>query len=104
MLSVSLTADYLTRSNGFGFGRYRRMTPRFPISAAEVLLLQMSVVERAPARVKARYARLLARLHCWPRHRMGDADAQNLSVYGEAMLSCLPSDPDDYYELQNAGM
>jgi hypothetical protein len=35
---------------------------------------------------------------------MGDADAQNLSVYGEAMLSCLPSDPDDYYELQNAGM
>ena len=35
---------------------------------------------------------------------MGDAHGHSLSVFGEAMLSCLPPDPDDYYELQNAGM
>ncbi len=80
------------------------MIPKFPTAAAEDLLQNLIVVAEAPARVQVRYARLLARLHCWPAHRMGDARLQDLSVFGEAMLSCLPTDPDDYYELQNAGM
>ncbi len=104
LLKGSLAADYLTRSNGLGFGRFGRMIPKFPMAAADDLLQQMSVVERAPPRVRARYARLLARLHCWPENRMSDAHEQSLSAFGEAMLSCLPADPDDYYELQNAGM
>jgi uncharacterized protein len=104
LLKGSLAADYLTRSNGFGFGRYGRMIPKFPMAAAADLLQQMSVVEQAPPRVRARYARLLARLHCWPQHRLGDAHGHTLNDFGEAMLSCLPADPDDYYELQNAGM
>ncbi|MDG1898166.1 MAG: hypothetical protein P8J37_24960 [Fuerstiella sp.] len=104
LLKGSLAADYLTRSNGFGFGRYGRMIPKFPTAAAEDLRQILSVVAEAPPRVQARYARLLARLHCWPEHRLGDVSPQDLSVFGEAMLTCLPVEPDDYYELQNAGM
>ncbi len=104
LLKGSLAADYLTRSNGFGFSRNGRMIPKFPTAAAADLLQNLSVVAEAPVRVQARYARLLARLHCWPEHRLGDAPPRDLSVFGEAMLTCLPAEPDDYYELQNAGM
>jgi hypothetical protein len=58
----------------------------------------------AHGRIQARYARLLARLHCWPEHRLGKSPPANLSVFAEAMLEFLPKQPDEYYEWQNAGL
>lgn len=35
---------------------------------------------------------------------MEESHGHSLSVFGEAMLSCLPPNLDDYYDLQNAGL
>ncbi len=104
VLNGSLAADYLTRSNGFGFSTNQRMIPGFPAAAATEVLRQSATLDMAPQRIKTRYARLLARLHCWPDHRLGDGQSLDMAAFGEAMLKCLPPDPDDYYELQNGGM
>ena len=104
VLNGSLAADYLTRFNGLGFSRYKRMIPKFPVADTAALLQQIDNLNTAPDRIKARYARLLARLHCWPEDRMGNAPPTDVKAFGEAMLKCLPANPDAYYELQNGGM
>jgi len=104
VLNGSLAADYLTRSNGLGFSNFRRLIPRFPSVDAAAIMRELEALDMAPDRIKARYARLLARLHCWPAHRMGDSPPEDPAAFGEAMLKCLPADPDTYYELQNGGM
>lgn len=103
ILSRSL-ADYLTRSNGYGFTRQPRIIPRFPTTAANHLLNDRAKIAETPIRIQARYARLLARLHCWPAFRLSKSRPIDLSVFGEAMLEFLPKQPDKYYELQDAGL
>ena len=104
VLNGRRAADYLTRSNGYGFGGNHRNIPQFPTAAANNLLNDRPKIAMAHGRIQARYARLLARLHCWPEHRLGKSPPANLSVFAEAMLEFLPKQPDEYYEWQNAGL
>lgn len=104
ILGDTRRADLLTRSNGYGFTENPRLIPQFPTAAAINLLKHRNGIENAPPRIQARYARLLARLHCWPQNRLGNSPPKDLSIFGENMLEFLPTDPDTYYELQNAGI
>ncbi|MEZ6061859.1 MAG: alpha/beta hydrolase [Planctomycetaceae bacterium] len=72
----------------------------YPSRAAATVRSKLPAASDVPARIRPRYARLLARLQCWPGSEPAESD-QDLS-FAEAMLAYCPPDPDDYYELGNA--
>lgn len=91
--------EYFCSWEGFTFYNSRDSLPTFSQRQATLALNSLPAAKSLPERIKARYACLLARLHCWP--KTSDA-AQRELRYGEAMLQYLPDEPEDYYELGNA--
>lgn len=94
----------LTAKHGMHFNRYQYLVPRFPHRSVTELLQSVEQIESAPPRIQARYARLLARLHCWPEARLDGAESQLRDACGECMMKFLPEDPDAYYELRDADL
>ncbi len=82
---------------GHGFSMFRG---KFPPGITRELLMQVPVPAEIPQRIRPRYARLLARLECWPGVKHAESDHE--LPFAEAMLQYFPADPDDYYELGNA--
>lgn len=77
----------------FYFQRYR-----FPKAVAKEIVERLPEPASLPDRIRPRYARLLARLQCWPATLHESEELE----FAERMLSYMPSDPDRYYELGNA--
>lgn len=94
----------LTAQHGIHFNRYQYLVPRFPHRSVTELLQSVEQIESAPPRIQARYARLLARLHCWPEAQLDGAASQLRDACGECVMKLLPQDPDAYYELRDADL
>lgn len=77
----------------FYFLRYR-----FPKAVVREVVSRLPEPVLLPERIRPRYARLLARIQCWPATIHESEDLE----YAERMLQYMPSDPDRYYELGNA--
>ncbi len=77
----------------FYFQRYR-----FPKAVAREVVSRLPEPASLPERIRPRYARLLARLLCWPATIHESEELE----FAERMLDYLPPDPDRYYELGNA--
>ena len=84
---------------GMNFYNYSEYLPKYSQLLAIRVLNELPQPDSIPERIRARYASLLARLHCWPKQ---NADIQHELQFGETMLKYLPQKPDDYYELGNA--
>ncbi|MFY9253902.1 MAG: alpha/beta hydrolase [Fuerstiella sp.] len=84
---------------GMNFYNYSEYLPKYSQLLAIRVLNELPQPDSIPERIRARYASLLARLHCWPKP---NADIQHELQFGETMLKYLPQKPDDYYELGNA--
>lgn len=70
----------------------------FPKSVVRDVLARLPEPYTIPERIRPRYAKLLARIQCWP-DTIHESDEL---IYAEQMLAYLPADPDQYYEMGNA--
>ncbi len=71
---------------------------RYPKSVVRDVMARLPEPEQIPERIRPRYAKLLARIQCWP-NAIHESDEP---VYAEKMLKYLPPDPNQYYEMGNA--
>ena len=84
-----------------------RYLQTYPASEVKRLLQFLKTNPNRPPNISARYARLLARLYCWPlpsntnRQVQFSNDAQRVTL-AETMLTLLPDNKNDYFELGNA--
>ncbi len=107
-----LASLFQHRTNGDVFtydrGAYfydNRFHPRLPVLEPQRLqsvLDQIPQPEDIPERLRPRYARLLARLQCWPESRCNIPDRQGNLTCAELMLKYCPDEVGSYYELGNA--
>jgi hypothetical protein len=70
----------------------------YPKSVVRDVMARLPEPEQIPERIRPRYAKLLARIQCWP-NVIHESDKH---VYAELMLKYLPLDPNQYYEMGNA--
>lgn len=100
-------ARFLMSNHGMSFSRAPRYLKSFPDAEAKRLLAYVKSDFQCPPEICARYARLLARLYCWPLPKGADRalqlknDESRLEL-AEAMLPLLPRDNESYFELGNA--
>lgn len=100
-------AHYLMTNYGKNFLRASRYLKAYPELDVQRLMSFLKLDADRPPEICARYARLLARLYCWPlpkktaRTVQFSKDAERVSV-AEAMLTLLPKNRDQYFELGNA--
>lgn len=103
----SAVAHHLMTNYGRNFFRASRYVQGYPSSEVQRLMAFLKVDPDRPPEICARYARLLARLYCWPsptqtnRQQRLSNDIQRVQLV-EKMLELLPKNPDDYFELGNA--
>lgn len=71
---------------------------RFPKSVVKEVMSRLPEPITLPDRIAPRYAKMLARIQCWPEtiHELEEP------IYAEEMVAYLPADPDQYYEMGNA--
>ncbi|MEP3480436.1 MAG: alpha/beta fold hydrolase [Fuerstiella sp.] len=100
-------AQHLMTNYGKNFFRASRYVNSYPERGVQRLLDFLKKDANRPPEICARYARLLARLYCWPLPKQSSRkvqfsnDAQRVSV-AETMLKLLPENRDEYFELGNA--
>lgn len=71
---------------------------RFPKSVVHDVVARLPEPDTIPERIRPRYAKMLARIQCWP-DTIHESDEL---IYAEQMLAYLPADLDQYYEMGNA--
>lgn len=100
-------AHHLMSNYGLNYFRAPRYLKDYPDSDVQNLLSFLKSESGCPPEIYARYARLLARLYCWPlpkktaRAVQFSNDAKRVALV-ETMLTLLPQDKEDYFELGNA--
>lgn len=100
-------AAWLMKNYGMNYSRASRYLKAYRNTDAERLLAFLEDNTNCPPSINARYARLLARLYCWPLPQgtpqtvQFKNDLQRVDVV-EAMLPLIPDDKDNYFELGNA--
>ena len=88
--------------NGSYYSMLNLQFARLPFPAEEAsALLKSRPDSQAPVRIRARYARLYARLYHWPTGKEARPSLLQEQC-GEAMLDCFPNRPEDYFEVGNA--
>lgn len=100
-------AQHLMTNYGKNFFRASRYVNSYPELGVQRLLAFLKQDPDRPPEICARYARLLARLYCWPspqqtsREMQLSNDAKRVAV-AQTMLELLPDNRDEYFELGNA--
>ena len=96
--------DAFTYDRGAYFydDRFHRRLPVLEQRQLQSVLDQIPPPEDTPKRLRPRYARLLARLQCWPDSRCNIPDRQANLTCAELMLKYCPDEVDSHYELGNA--
>lgn len=100
-------ARVLMGNYGMSYFWAPRYLKSFPASEAQQLLDHLKDNSQCPPEICARYARLLARLYCWPLPKGANRTTQFRNderriALAEAMLPLLPLDQENYFELGNA--
>ena len=98
-------ADVLCGGGGFSYYNFRPFLPLFSREKEQRFFDQLPPPESVPDRIRPRYAKLLARLCCWPENKLADTSADYGLRFARMMLPYFPKSTDDYdryYELGNA--